>query len=473
MTLSRREALAALAGAGLLVGCSRVAETARNLERAPMPLPTREDDLAVATLNRFGFGPSRQSLAQFRDLGPEQWWQIQLNPTDEEPDHLTWMISRMETQHLSAYELRDFKEEVVLFQMQQAAILRATYSPWQLRERMVDFWTNHFNINARKGIATFRKPQDEKEVSRAHALGKFPQMVMASAKSTAMLVYLDQQNSNETTPNENYARELLELHTLGVEGGYTQQDVMEVARCFTGWTEERGLLRAKGRFLFREDLHDDGEKIVLGTRIPAGGGVRDGERVVSLVSRHPATAKHVGGKLGRFFLGDDVSPKVLAKIEKTFLDTEGDIPAVMTVIHGAFPAESGPVMKRPFDYMVSAMRALDASTDAAKPVQDALSAMGQPLYQWPMPDGYPVEAPAWTGSLMGRWKFADALAHNRLQGTSVDLAKLTSELAGHAGYIAATHHAVSAGNEVANLLDSHELAAQVALALSAPEMQWR
>jgi hypothetical protein len=477
MKLTRREALgftAAGIGTIALTGCNRAADAAYEATRSPIAPPLPQDDIAVATLNRFGFGPNSADLEQFNQSTPQAWFDSQLNPTDDEPTHLVTRLERLEINHLGPWDLRDWKEEAIIAQMQQAAILRATYSPWQLRERMVDFWTNHFNIYAKKGLAVYRKPWDERNVIRKHALGNFPDMIMASAKSTAMLLYLDQQASTAAHPNENYARELLELHTLGVEGGYTQKDVMEAARCFTGWSEERGFLKKKGAFLFIDEIHDKEEKVVLGIKIPAGGDISDGETVVRLAALHPSTARHITRKLCDYFLGDP-DHKCQAEMAETFLKTDGNIPALLRIIHREFPTSTEPVIKRPLDFIVSALRATDAATDAGLPVQNLLAEMGQPLYLWPMPDGFPTEPTAWTASLLPRWNFASRLTNGGLDNTNIDPKRTAENLPVPSG-VAIAFRRDPSSNQLKNLnqiLKSKPLPMQIALALASPEYQWR
>lgn len=477
MKLTRREAFALAAGvatATSLTGCNPLANRAYALTSEPITPPTAEDDLHVAVLNRFGFGPSTHSLAVIRDQGVDEWFNNQLQPNESEPDHLQFRLERLEINHLGPWDLRDWPMEAIISQLQQATILKAVYSDWQLRERMADFWSNHFNIFSKKGLSAYRRPHDDREVIRKHALGKFPEMLMASAKSTAMLIYLDQQNSNAAHPNENYARELLELHSLGVDGGYTQADVMEVARCFTGWSEERGFLKKKGAFLFRADLHDSKEKKVLGDVIPAGGGVEDGERVVSMVARHPSTAKHVSRKLCTYFLGNPTE-EIQKRVASEFLATEGDIPSMMKIIFGEFKSTRTKVVKRPLDFLVSSLRALDAATDASDPIRKSLEAMGQPLNLWPMPDGFPVDTAAWTSSLLARWNFASEVASNGLKGTTIDAKKLTSELPSDQGLQAIFRISNNAPTiqSLASATPKRELTDQIALAIASPEFQWR
>ncbi len=478
MKVSRRQALGLLAGAGVGVtaaGCSR----ALNAFESPKPgfsalLPEDEPDRALLT--KFGFGPRPGDIEKIKGQGRSAWFEEQLAAPEDDDWQLMLKLRRLDIFHFTAYELRDLPEERVISQLQSAAVMRATDSKWQLRERMVDFWTNHFNIFARKGLAAYRKPQDERQVVRAHVFGKFPEMLLASAKSTAMLLYLDQQASNFSQPNENYARELLELHSLGVDGGYTQQDVMEAARCFTGWTEERQFLRGRGQFKFRDDLHDQGEKTVLGHKIAAGGDKSDGYKVVEIVANHPSTARHVSRKMARFFLGAE-DPEVIGRMAVRYQETGGDIKELLRVLYEAFEGgRSEASLKRPFDFAVSTIRSLDGDTDGGEAFQQHLRAMGQPLYQWPMPDGYPDQTEAWTGSLLARWNFASALVTGQIRGTQVNLKDFERRAPENlTAAVLQLSEEGDAAKRIAQILPDSglDLADQVALCLSAPEFQWR
>ncbi|MCW5936074.1 MAG: DUF1800 domain-containing protein [Fimbriimonadaceae bacterium] len=467
MSLSRRQALATLGGAGLLAaGCGRAGEWLT--AETPLKPPTREDDRAVRLANRFGFGARPGELAAMRKGGEKAWLEGQLAAPLGDEGAVAERIGRLEIFHLGPWELRDWPKKRILQQMQYAALVRAVHSPWQLRERLAEFWSDHFNINADKGLGAYRKPLDDRTVVRENALGSFGNLLRASARSSAMLVYLDQQASNARHPNENYARELLELHTLGVDGGYTQRDVMEVARCFTGWTEERGFLRPKGAFKFDEALHDDGEKRVLGEVVPAGGGIADGDRVLEILVRHPATARNVSRKFARYFCGD-AWPEVAPAVEKAFLRSDGDTKALVRAVYDSEPFWSAmPVLKRPFDYVASALRSLDASVEGTAAL-DHLAKMGQSPFLWPMPDGYPLDTGSWSGTLLARWNFAIELAHGKVAGCSVDLTRLARRT-GHAPWTD-----LILGPDAAVDLSSHGLAdaEAVALCLASPEFQWK
>jgi uncharacterized protein (DUF1800 family) len=306
------------------------------------------------------------------------------------------------------------------------------YSKRQLFEVMVGFFTDHLNINLEKGDCIYLKPADDRTVVRRHALGNFKDLIRASATSPAMLVYLDgkenKKGSPSDVPNENYARELLELHTLGVDGGYTQADVYEAARCLTGWR-----LRTrwrKGTVYFDPSLHDDEEKLVLGHRIPAGGGETDVDRVVEIACNHPSTAKHIATKLVRRFVSDEPSVSLTDRVARAFTASCGDIkPLVRTILTSEeFKRAKGAKFKRPFHYIVSSLRALGADTHAHKDLVEYLLRMGQGPFQYPTPDGYPDRIEPWLGTLLWRWNFAFALASSRLPFVNVSLDQLDRAL---------------------------------------------
>jgi uncharacterized protein (DUF1800 family) len=317
--------------------------------------------------------------------------------------------------------------------LQAEKLLRAVYSERQLEEVLVDFWFNHFNVDARKIEERPVTAAYEREVIRPHVLGRFRDLLGATAKSPAMLFYLDNWMSAapaaaKTGPprglNENYGRELLELHTLGVDGGYTQRDVVEVARCFTGWTmndPHDGL-----GFAFKPAMHDRGEKRVLGHRIRPGRGVEDGELVLDIIARHPSTARFIASKLVRRFVADVPPPRLVDRAARTFRGTDGDLREVMRTIltspelrdRGAWRAK----VKSPFEYVVSVLRSTGADVRDPRPFVNTIAALGEPLYQSQPPTGYPDSGRAWinTGTLVARLNFANAVAANGLNAASTD-----------------------------------------------------
>ncbi len=420
--VSRRECLrVGLLGGAVVTtaGCAKIANHFAS-DRRPVTLPASNVEEPSRIVQRLTFGPRPGDVSAMSTMGKDAYVTAMLKPGDDEDMRLRFLLNRLDVFQMDPYETQDLPENEVIRQLQQAAILRAAYGKHQLRERMVDFWTNHFNIYGRKGLAAFRKAADETNVIRKHALGSFPQMLHASSRSSAMLIFLDNQSNIAGHPNENYAREIMELHTLGVHGGYTQKDVQEVARCFTGWTIERRFLRHRWSVIFDETKHDDGSKTVLGHRIPAGLGEKDAEAVLNILTNHPSTARNLATKICANFLGSD-SSKWTDRVAETYLRTHGDIAEMLRpMLLSKDLIESPPILKRPFDYVVSAIRALDAETDGGLEVQKHLSDMGEPLYQWPMPDGYPTKTTAWTGTMLPRWNFAVAMTNNTMRGTGVD-----------------------------------------------------
>jgi len=353
----------------------------------------------------------------------------------------------------------------IVAELSMAKVTRAIYSGRQLQQVMDDFWFNHFNVFAGKGEDRYYLTSYERDVIQPHALGKFKDLLVADAKSPAMLFYLDnflsadprsaqreaqeryarqmaryrgfgpppvppnaqQRKKNDRGLNENYGRELMELHTLGVDGGYTQKDVTEVARCFTGWTIEKP--RINPAFKFDDRLHDPDPKFVLGKKIHAGG-MKDGEEVIDLLVHHPSTAKFISTKLARRFVSDNPPPALVARMAETFQSSDGDIRAVLhTMIYSpefwsrdAYRAK----IKTPFELVVSAARALGTDVDMAQPLVGWVARIGQPLYQCQPPTGYADKAEAWvnTGALLNRLNFSLALAGNRMRGSRSDVPAL-------------------------------------------------
>ncbi len=414
--MERREFLVAVAAGAVATGCVGYA---RKVASRPLPEDPKTPvmpSFEMTALNRMGFGPLPGDLALLRSQGVTKYVESQLKAPELETDPtLMFQLSRLDVNRINAAELHDLPEGEVIRQFRQDTLLRQLYSPYQLRERMVDFWTNHFNIIAERGENAYRKPTDDKEVIRKHAQGSFHDLLVASAHSAAMLGYLNNDLNKKGVANENYAREIMELHTLGVHGGYSQKDVMELARCLTGWHIENRMLRPKQEFRYNEELHDDSPATVLGHRL--AGGKKAGDQALSMLANHPATARFITGKLCRYFLGDADHPAHdLAATE--FLKTKGDIKAVLSVILTEGNLKSAkPLVKRPNDFVVSALRSIGAESDCATNLHNHLTAMGQPLYGWPMPDGYPDRTAAWTGSLMARWNFCWQLEKGGIGGT--------------------------------------------------------
>ena len=462
--LTRRQfaGLVAISPAVCAVGCSawQWDDPATAPERLMEdPLPTA---LERRVLNRLSYGPRPGDVTAIRAQGVDAYIAQQLAPdTIVENPELEALLAECETLDMGPEEIRAVEQEwaydkVVMpacnalfkfprpyprLELQRAAnelgratALRAIYSRRQLLELMVEFWTDHFNIDQSKADCRWLKTVDDDAIRR-HALGKFGDLLAVSAKSPAMLVYLDNASNckydpvTETPPNENYARELLELHTLGDTSAYTLGDIQEVARCFTGWSVEGEWELNAGRFIFRDKNHDDGEKTVLGNRIPPGQGQADGEMVIGLLARHPLTARTISQKLCRYFVGEEASPALVDQLVDEYLRTEGDVREVLAALFSSDEFRSGasPLLKRPFHFAVSSLRCLGART-SGRELGPHFEAMGQRPFAWAMPDGYSMQTDVWVSSLTPRWRFAIDLAHGDVGETRVDFSGLTRRL---------------------------------------------
>ena len=477
--------------AGGLAACSSVAPPAATPRLEPPPRyrvtlarsTLTADQQIVHVLGRLGYGARPGEVERLRAEGLSAWIERQLAPgriSDEAveqalgaypvlpltaaelyrdyPPARPQDVQRFQAGQMTPQEIREVfppnrRPAVITAQLQAAKLTRAVLSERQLEEVMVDFWLNHFNVYALKGPVRWMVPDYERRALRPHALGRFRDLVVATAQHPAMLYYLDNwlstrddfvlppsRGGRKLGLNENYARELMELHTLGVDGGYTQQDVIEVARCFTGWTIDRP--QQGGGFVFRAATHDRGEKRVLGTVIPAGGGQDDGLAVIDLLVRHPSTARFISTKLVRRFVSDEPPPALVERAARTFRSTGGDIRAVLVTIFSApefISAEAQHAkVKTPLEVVASAARVLGVRLESPEEATQGraavmgggavlarqVAALGEPLYEAQAPTGHPDVAEAWVSAsaLLSRMNFALALAHNRLPGARVELA---------------------------------------------------
>jgi uncharacterized protein (DUF1800 family) len=369
-------------------------------------------------------------------------------PQEKLEDMLVAMTQRQRTQLFGAAPvpirreifLLNSPQQVIAYDLTDSKMLRAVLSTRQLAEELDDFWFNHFNVFLEKGDDRFMVPQYERDAIRPHVLGQFRDLLEATAKSPAMLFFLD--NSESVRPdldandkkrkvkrglNENYGRELMELHTLGVNGGYTQKDVTEVARCFTGWGIQEP--RKGGGFFYNDKLHDKGEKIVLGHVIAAGGGMEDGEQVLDILARHPSTAHFISRELAQRFVADNPPEALVNKMAQTFLSTNGSIREVMKTMlnskefwsEGAYRAK----VKSPFEMVVSSARALDANVIDGWGLANEVKNLGEPLYRKLEPTGYSNLNAEWvnSASLLGRMNFALQLAQSHVESVKVDVSR--------------------------------------------------
>jgi hypothetical protein len=429
MTLSRRDFLklgALVTASAALASCAPVyRRLAGDLPSVPWEAMNAQDFLA---LNRITFGPRVEERAHFAEIGLQAYIEEQLAFDSINDFDCELMLSPFKTLKMDANELEgisnqlfeNYDREKVPNELRQATLLRQLYSKRQLYEVMVEFWSDHFNIFIEKGNGFYLKTVDDREVIRKHALGSFRDLAWASAHSPAMVIYLDNQANEKSHPNENYARELMELHTLGVDGGYSQQDVMELARCLTGWTVKEHFWL--GDFIFKEELHDTGTKNVLGMTI-ANAGVKEAEDVIEILTTHPSTARFIATKLARRFIADEPPQEIVKKAAQAFLKTNGDIKSVLRVILLDGLSLARPKYKRPANFILSSLRMLNAETDAVA-LHEYLLRMGQLYFKWPTPDGYPDRSEAWQGNLMPRWQFAFELIRNEIKGTVTGLKTL-------------------------------------------------
>ena len=426
MTLSRRDFLklaSLVTASAALSSCAPVyRKIAGDLPTVPWTSFSTSDFLA---LNRITFGARVEDRARFVEIGLKNYIEEQLDYESINDLACNLQLSTFKTLNMEANELEGisnqlfdgYHREKVPNELRQATLLRQLYSKRQLYEVMVEFWSDHFNIFMDKEKEFFLKTVDDREVIRKHALGNFRDLVWASAHSPAMMIYLDNQANEKSHPNENYARELMELHTLSVNGGYTQKDVMELARCLTGWNVKEHFWL--GDFVFKEDLHDTGEKNILGLSIQPSG-IKEAEQVIEMLVMHPSTAKFICTKLARRFIADNPPEPLIEKAAQTFLNTNGDIKSVLRVILFDGLPLAQPKYKRPVNFLLSALRMLNVETDGIA-LREYLVRMGQLYFNWPTPDGYPDYSEAWQGNLMPRWQFAFALIRNELKDTKHNL----------------------------------------------------
>jgi uncharacterized protein (DUF1800 family) len=465
-----------------------------------------EEQKIVHFLNRTSFGPTREEVQKVSRLGVSAYLEEQLHPERISDTFVEEKLGSLKTMRLSSRELIELYPpprqaggqpemmgaqqmqgpRVVIQELQQARLLRAVHSRRQLYEVMVDFWSNHFNIFAAKGADRWLSTSYDRDTIRPHALGRFQDLLLATTQSPAMLFYLDNWLSARPNPavarlapnnprrglNENYARELMELHTLGVDGGYSQKDVQEVARCFTGWTIRQP--RKEGTFHFEPRIHDSGEKIVLDTRIPPGGGIEDGIRVIELLSRHPSTARFISLKLARRFIADDPPMALVNKAAAAFSDSDGDIPTVLRTLIDSpeffAPETYQAKVKKPLEFVASALRATGVDVQLSHQLVRYLGRMGEPLFLAQPPTGYPDVGASWTSPdmLLTRINFATDLIANRIPGS-----RLSREAMGNKDSFARLIAPDSLSTTTRSALAETEGSQALALLMAAPEFQRR
>jgi uncharacterized protein (DUF1800 family) len=377
------------------------------------------EPLAEQVLARAGYGPDAWTRQRLEDLGLVAYLDEQLSPASIPDDAFQAMEAAYPVLGLNYKQLHDgYDDSTILTQLSEAKILRAIYSRRQLEAVLIDFWFDHFNVYAGSGLVGTAIAPYERDVIAPRVLGRFEELLVAVAQSAAMADYLDNNQNSLWGLNENYARELMELHTLGVDGPYTETDVREVARCLTGWTTDYDGDESETGFLYRPGRHDDDAKLVLGSTIAAGGGMQDGLDVLHILSTHPVTAEHVSRKLARRLLAAEPSDATVESMRDVWLASDGDLREVTTalLLSSDFVAEGvngKRKVKRPLVLMAGMARALQVSgEDMADQLRGDLEGLGEVLFLARPPTGYP-EAPAYwagNGTLLGRFNILYAIA---------------------------------------------------------------
>jgi uncharacterized protein (DUF1800 family) len=431
--------------------CPVSADTAQSQPDDPAVTRRREERrLANQKTQELLDLPADERMKEILKMSPEDRRAIATINKGAKADAL---LDGMTAQQKETMQALKNPEQVVVDELMQAKLVRAIYSERQLDEVITDFWINHFNIFINKGADRYLLTSYERDAIRPHALGKFEDLLVATAKSPAMLFYLDNwlsvgpnsdialgiaaHNGNRrgyppnrpkkgkqaSGLNENYGRELMELHTLSVNGGYSQRDVTEVAKVFTGWTLEQP--KKGGDFHFEPRMHEPGDKFVLGHRIKPNG-EKEGLDVLHLLAHNPKTAHFISQKLAMRFVSDNPPPALVDRMTQTFLKKDGDIREVMRTMLKAPEFWSTDVyrakVKTPLEFVVSAARASDADVEDARALVGTLNNMGMPLYGMMPPTGYSMKADTWVNSstLLGRMNFSLALAAGKIRGAKID-----------------------------------------------------
>ncbi|AIY40809.1 putative signal peptide protein [Collimonas arenae] len=431
----------------LALSCASVIAQAQTAQ-----MPLNDSEKALHVLNRLAYGPRPGDVDTVRHMGVKRYIDQQLRPDSLPlPEALSNQLSTLPTYQLNATQLyqqygppsfppnsatpeeknmaRQRANKDITPQVHFARLWQATESPRQLQEVMSEFWFNHFNVFEGKDWVRYWNGEYERDVLRPNALGNFRQLLGSVAHHPAMLYYLDNWlSSGVNTPeakgrfkglNENYGRELLELHTMGVDSGYTQADVISLARILTGWTiDEKGMKDGQAAFVFNPRRHDFGDKVFLGQTIK-GSGEQEGEQALDILARHPATAHFIAIKLVQYFVSDKPEPALTEKLARRFLATNGDIKAVLRTLFDSqeFWARSNyqTQFKTPYQYVVSSLRATATPVLNYKPIDGVLNQLGQPMYGWLTPEGYKFSEEAWLNpdALLRRINFVNGLSNGK------------------------------------------------------------
>jgi uncharacterized protein (DUF1800 family) len=390
--------------------------------------PSRQaanDPELIFLVKRITQGFTLEELELARALGYEGYLEYHLDHLAIDDSALEARLEALPTLNLSPKVLYDQylltnQGATVVRELRSAVVLRSIFSRRQLFERMVELWSDHFSIEVTDSECRVLKGSDDRDVIREHALGSFTALLHASAKSAAMLFHLDNHTNTKVAPQENYARELMELHTLGSDG-HTEVDVKEVARALTGWTRMAPSFPNYGEFKFRQVEHDTGRKQFLGGRLQTNGDIDDGERVLDILAAHPRTAARIARKMTSWLLVDDPPQWLVDRVASVYLVTGGDIQSMIREIldlqhvHLVDPW-SQPKFVRPSRLVVSALRALGLEVSHATGILYELESLGHLPFGWPTPDGYPDRIEAWGSNLLSRWRFATRLFDAKISG---------------------------------------------------------
>lgn len=401
----------------------------------PTAAPLPNVNLLELTLKRTSYGVTPELREHALRIGLDAYINEQLHPetiADNECDNYLKPYRTLGMNTAERWKLISTNQ--VPNELMEAIFIRQRHSQRQLQEVMAEFWSNHFNIYIYRGLCKILKTDDDLHVIRPNIFSTYGNLLQASAQSPAMLSYLDNALSGKDSPNENYARELMELHTIGVDGGYTQEDVREVARILTGWTfsNKDDSIYSPGVFKFDHTIHDYGRKIVLGNVFPPGSGMAEGYRLIEMLSGHPMAAQFICTKLARRFISDTPDPAAIGQFAAEYLRTGGDIRAVLTTIFksDAFKYSSGQKFKSPVEFLVSSLRLTDTKfTGSTQKFTNYLKAFGHRPFTWLTPDGFPDNANFWAtcNGLVDRWNFGMMLTHGWVKGAKVDLKAMTRD----------------------------------------------
>jgi uncharacterized protein (DUF1800 family) len=430
--LSRRALFSSAAALAAFWGASSKAKAGPPTDN---PADVDPNSLIPRLVNRLTCGMTQTELQLASSMGYSAYLEYHLNYTAIDDSAMDARMASYATLTMTQQQLYAQTSGLVVNELTEAAILRSTFSNRQLYQRMVEFWTDHFSIDITKEVDTYLKPVDDRDNIRVNAMGDFATMLRADAHSPAMLTYLDNQLSTAAAPNENYAREIMELHTLSVNGGYTQTDVHEVCRCLSGWGYDSTTTSpTHGNFLYSSSHHDNGSKTIFaGTpqqlNIAAGGGQADGDTVLTALINHPSTARFIATKMIHWLLREDPSSTLIDAVAATYTSTGGDIKSMIRTILAPNNLAAAPLKyKRPYHLMVSAMRCLPTTISTTSGLRTQLDGCGHRPYYWPTPDGYPDTLLYWEGLILPRWNFGASLLNGNITGVTVDYATFFSGL---------------------------------------------